>query len=130
MDDFSGKVFWDDVSRILAETLIAFEELQERYACHRLSSKQAQTKIKVIMERLTPHYSVDYWQDFYQRYPEENCFIDNNFDCEYYHEILDLQEKVKEDATQYGVDVKNLMEVFKKVKLGLTENEEEEQERK
>ena len=80
------------------------------------------------MEWLTPHYSVDYWQEFSQKYPEENCFIDNNFDCEYYHEILDLQEKVKEDATQYGVDVKNLMEVFEKVKLGLTENEEEEQE--
>ena len=85
MDDFSGKLFWNAVSRILAETVVALEELQERYACHRLTSKQAQAKIKVIMERLTPHYSVDYWQEFSERYSDENDFIGNNFDCEYYH---------------------------------------------
>ena len=130
MDDFSGKLFWNDVSRILAETVVALEELQERYACHRLTSKQAQAKIKVIMERLTSHCSVDCWQEFSERYSDENDFIGNNFDCEYYHEILALQEKVKDEATEYGVDVKNLMEFFEKVKLGLTESEEEKQERK
>ena len=130
MDDFSGKLFWNDVSRILAETVVALEELQERYACHRLTSKQAQAKIKVIMERLTLHYSVDYWQEFSERYSDENDFIGNNFDCEYYHEILALQEKVKDEAIDYGVDVKNLMEFFENVKLGLTESEEEKEERK
>ena len=130
MDDFSGKLFWNDVSRILAETVVALEELQERYACHRLTSKQAQAKIKVIMERLTSHCSVDCWQEFSERYSDEDYFIGNNFDCEYYHEILALQEKVKDKATEYGVDVKNLMEFFENVKLGLTESEEEKQERK
>ncbi len=127
MDDFSGKLFWNDVSRILAETVVALEELQERYACHRLTSKQAQAKIKVIMERLTSHCSVDYWQEFSD---DENDFIGNNFDLQYYREILALQEKVKDKATEYGVDVKNLMDFFENVKLGLTESEEEKQERK
>ena len=127
MDDFSGKLFWNDVSRILAETVVALEELQERYACHRLTSKQAQAKIKVIMERLTSHCSVDYWQEFSD---DENDFIENNFDLQYYREILALQEKVKDKATEYGVDVKNLMEFFENVKLGLTESEEEKEERK
>ena len=112
MDDFSGKLFWNDVSRILAETVVALEELQERYACHRLTSKQAQAKIKVIMERLTSHCSVDCWQEFSERYSDENDFIGNNFDLEYYREILALQEKVKDKATEYGVDVKNLFDLF------------------
>lgn len=127
MEDFSGKVFWNDESRILAETVVALEELQERYAYHLLTSKQAQTKIKVIMERLQPHHLINYWEEFSERYPDENCFSENNFNCEYYLDILALQENVKEESIQCGVNVKNLLELYEKRKLGIVEEEDEEE---
>ena len=58
---------WDDQSRKFAETVVALEELQERYACHRLSSKEAQSKIKIIMERLQPYDDFGYWKEFSEK---------------------------------------------------------------
>ena len=125
MVDFYEHIFWDNESRILTESVLLLEELQERYACHRLTSKETLSKIKAIKEKLS-NYFVDYWQEFSERYFDDNCFIENNFDEEFYFNILMLIKNFKEDAKNYGVDVQMLMKKYEDIELGVPEEVDEE----
>lgn len=125
MVDYYEEIFWDNNSRILAESILELEELQERYACHRLTSKEAFSKIIAIKEKLSGNF-VDYWEEFSERYFDDSCFTENNFDEEYYFNILELIKNFKEEAINYGVDVNKLMKKYEDIKLGVPEKEDEE----
>ena len=128
MDDY---IFWDDESRILAETVVCLEELQERYACHRLTTEQTQSKVKIIMKKLIDYHCSEYWKEFSEKYDEEGYFIENDgFDCEYYIDLTELEENIKKEAINYGVNIRDLIQSYENIKLGNIESKEEEEERK
>ena len=116
---------FDSYEEDIVKTVIALEELQERYAFHRLTSKQALSKLKVIMERFNQQHFDNYWQEFSKSYSDEDCFTENNFNCAFYCDILTLLENSKEEAKKHGVDVKYIMKLYEESKMPEEEQKED-----
>ena len=52
--------------------------------------------------------------------------FENNLYFEFYCNIIELLENTKQKAIEYGVDVKNIMEAYEMIKLGVEEEDPKE----